>query len=148
TRRTNSGDKAGRRTTKIAYRRHRTKNLSIIIQMSDTLTLIQQAGKDGKLLPSSVENIKTWLNGGFLPQWATQTIDTLVADQQWGELNDRFYQQMKFGTGGMRGRSIGAVSPAPEQGELSADATPAHASVGSNVLNDFNIARATIGLYR
>lgn len=116
--------------------------------MSDTLTLIQQAGKDGKLLPSSVENIKTWLNGGFLPQWATQTIDTLVADQQWGELNDRFYQQMKFGTGGMRGRSIGAVSPAPEQGELSADATPAHASVGSNVLNDFNIARATIGLYR
>lgn len=116
--------------------------------MSQTLNLVEQAGKDGKLLPSSVENIKAWLGGGFLPQWAVQTIDELVATGQWDELNDRFYQLMKFGTGGMRGRAIGAVSTAAERGTLSADETPAHASVGSNVLNDFNIARATIGLYR
>lgn len=115
--------------------------------MSNTLLSIEQAGKDGKLLATSVENIKTWYTGGFLPQWALNSIDELVAAGEWDELNNRFYQQMKFGTGGMRGTSISGLSTKEETGTPNAVGTPAYASVGSNVLNDFNIARATIGLY-
>lgn len=115
--------------------------------MSNTLSLVEQAGKDGKLLATSVENIQAWLSAGFLPQWALDSVAELVAASQWDELNNRFYQQMKFGTGGMRGTSISAHATQAETGTPNAVGTPAYASVGSNVLNDFNIARATIGLY-
>ncbi|MEC8219078.1 MAG: phospho-sugar mutase, partial [Verrucomicrobiota bacterium] len=67
---------------------------------------------------------------------------------EWEELNDRFYQTMVFGTGGIRGRTIGKVTASAETGTLSAHGTPEHAAVGTNVLNDFNLIRATVGMFR
>lgn len=113
-----------------------------------TLDSVKQAGQAGKLLPTSVEAIETWLTGGFLPTWATKAIDELVADEQWEELNNRFYQPIKFGTGGMRTRTIGEVTPASETGTPTGLGAPEHPAVGTNMLNDFNVVRATIGLYR
>ena len=55
-----------------------------------TLDTVKEAGKAGKLLPSSVENITAWLEGGFLPKWALAAIDELVAQEAWDELNNRF----------------------------------------------------------
>jgi phosphoglucomutase len=109
-----------------------------------TLDRIRAAGQAGQLLPASVENVTAFLGAG-LPQWAQDSIGELVAQGAWAELNDRFYRYLEFGTGGMRGRTIGAVS-APS--ELNPDGSPRHAAVGSNVLNDFTLIRATIGLYR
>lgn len=109
---------------------------------------IEQAGKDGKLLESSVKNLLDWVEGGFLPDWASKSIEELVTQAAWDELNDRFYQFLAFGTGGMRNRTIGNVVTAAERGETTAPATPAHAAVGTAVLNDFNIVRATVGLFR
>jgi phosphoglucomutase len=40
------------------------------------------------------------------------------------------------------------VTTSAEAGTLSAQGTPEHAAVGSNVLNDFNLIRATIGMFR
>lgn len=113
-----------------------------------TLETVQQAAKDGKLLESAATNIADWLNGGFLPEWASSSIDELVSQEAWEELNDRFYQYMAFGTGGMRGRTIGKTVAKAETGTLSDNGTPAHPCVGSNYLNDFNIIRATVGLFR
>jgi phosphoglucomutase len=113
-----------------------------------TLEKIQSAGSSGQLLPSTVENISAWLAAG-LPQWAADSIDELVAQGAWGELNDRFYRYLEFGTGGMRGRTIGVVSTSSEKGAGSGtQGSPAHAAVGSNVLNDFTLIRATVGLFR
>lgn len=109
---------------------------------------IQKAGAEGKLLDSSVKNVSAWLEGGFLPEWAVEAIGQLVKQEAWDELNDRFYQYMAFGTGGMRGRTIGRVTAPAETGELSPQGTPEHPAVGANYLNDFNIIRATVGLYR
>jgi phosphoglucomutase len=109
-----------------------------------TLDRIRAAGQAGQLLPASVENVTAFLAAG-LPQWAQDSIGELVAQGAWAELNDRFYRYLEFGTGGMRGRTIGAVS-APS--ERQSDGSPRHAAVGSNVLNDFTLIRATIGLYR
>ena len=34
-----------------------------------------------------------------------------------GELNDRFYKTLAFGTGGLRGRTIGKIVTKAERGE-------------------------------
>jgi phosphoglucomutase len=112
------------------------------------MNTIEAARNEGALLPSAAANLTAWLEGGFLPAWARASIEELVTNGQFGELNDRFYQYMEFGTGGMRGRTIGTIMTAAEQGKSPVGSHPAHPAVGSNVLNDFNVVRATLGLFR
>ncbi len=113
-----------------------------------SLEKIRQAGNEGKLLPGSVENLENWLSAGLLPQWALDSVQELVDSQNWEELNNRFYKTIAFGTGGMRDRTIGYTVTKAELGTPSEQGTPAHPAVGSAFLNDFNVVRATIGLYR
>lgn len=112
-----------------------------------TADSLSSAVKAGQLLPAAADNLRAWL-AVSLPEWARRSIDELVAQQAWNELNDRFYRYLEFGTGGMRGRTIGVVSTTVEKGAPSPTGSPAYAAVGSNVLNDFTLLRATIGLYR
>ena len=108
---------------------------------------IKLAGSESKILPSTAENMALWVEGNFLPDWALESIQELLNKEAFEELNDRFYKNMEFGTGGMRGRTIGRISAEAELGTLSDLGTPAHPAIGSNVLNDFNLIRATIGLF-
>ncbi len=108
---------------------------------------IEAAGASGDLLESTVKHLHAWTQADYLPEWVGASIAELVEQSAWEELNDRFYRELAFGTGGMRGRTIGKVSTSVEQGSLHASGAPAYAAVGTNVLNDFNIVRATIGLY-
>lgn len=108
---------------------------------------IKQAVDAGQLLPSTVENVDAFLTAK-LPTWAEASIDELVAAGAWGELNDRFYRYLEFGTGGMRGRTIGVRAASAETGKIDAKGSPEHAAVGSNMLNDFTLIRATVGLFR
>jgi phosphoglucomutase len=112
-----------------------------------TLARIQAAAQAGQLLPSTAENLAAFL-AARLPAWAERSIDELVAQAAWGELNDRFYRFLEFGTGGMRGRTIGVVPAPSETGRPDERGSPEHAAVGSNLLNDFTLIRAVIGLYR
>jgi phosphoglucomutase len=123
-----------------------------------TLARIQSAARAGQLLPSAAENLTAWLAAG-LPAWVGASVEELVAREAWGELNDRFYRYLEFGTGGMRGRTIGVITTAAERGPMEpqggpdgwgalAMGSPAHAAAGCNVLNDFTLIRATIGLFR
>jgi phosphoglucomutase len=109
---------------------------------------IESAEAAGSLLESTVTNLKNWASADYLPEWVGASIAELVEKEEWEELNDRFYQTMAFGTGGIRGRTIGKVTTSAEAGTLSAQGTPEHAAVGTNVLNDFNLIRATIGMFR
>ena len=110
---------------------------------------INAAGSEGLLLATAQENTKRWAAAEYLPKWVGQSIAELVEQGAWEELNDRFYCDLAFGTGGMRGRTIGRVSTDVEQGDADArGGCPAHAAVGTNVLNDVNIVRATVGLFR
>jgi phosphoglucomutase len=109
---------------------------------------IESAEAAGSLLESTVTNLKNWSSADFLPQWVGASITELVEKEEWEELNDRFYQTMAFGTGGIRGRTIGKVIASAETGTPSAQGTPEHAAVGTNVLNDFNLIRATVGMFR
>jgi phosphoglucomutase len=113
----------------------------------NTLSAIQAAGQAGKLLPSTVQILTTWL-AASLPDWAVASIDELASGGAWEELNNRFYRDLEFGTGGIRGRTIGFKPTTAETGALGEQGTPAHAAIGSNILNDFTLTRATIGLFR
>ena len=111
------------------------------------LESIQSAGQSGKLMKSTVKNMRQWVEGNFLPDWALRSLEELLAQEAFEELDDRFYKNMQFGTGGMRGRTIGQVSADSEKGTPSKQGSPAHAAIGSNVLNDFIVIRATLGLF-
>jgi phosphoglucomutase len=112
-----------------------------------TLDRITAAAKAGQLLPSTAENLAAFL-AAKLPAWAEQSIDELVAKGAWSELNDRFYRFLEFGTGGMRGRTIGVVAAGAETGKVNERGSPEHAAIGSNMLNDFTLIRAVVGLHR
>lgn len=112
---------------------------------ADTLAALKAAAKSGSLSPAALVNVTGWLESGALPAEAMAALDDLVARGCWGELEDRFYKGIAFGTGGMRGRTVGRV---PAAGELDAAGRPVRAAVGSACLNDVNVLRAAIGLYR
>jgi len=101
----------------------------------------------GHIMPSAAGNIAAYLSAN-LPAWAESSIGELLEAKAWGELNDRFYRELEFGTGGIRGRTIGMVTTESEKGTPGAFSVPEHAAVGSNMLNDFTLVRAVIGLFR
>ena len=108
---------------------------------------IDGAAGSGRLLPGTVENLRAFLGAG-LPSWAEASIRELVTRGDWAELNNRFYRHLEFGTGGIRGRTIGAATTAAEAGSPGPYGSPEHAAIGSNMMNDFTLVRATIGLFR
>ena len=73
-------------------------------------------------------------------------IGELSQANEWQELNDRFYKTLAFGTGGLRGRTIGKIVTASERGTPTALGRPEFPCVGTNAMNYFNVARATRGL--
>ena len=113
------------------------------MSVNETLLAAQEKGE---LFEGSVEHISYWLEADFMPKWVKASIEELISKNAWEELNDRFYRNLAFGTGGMRGRTIGRISTSSEleDGETK---TPLKPAVGTNVLNDFTIIKATIGLY-
>ncbi|HSI85251.1 MAG: phospho-sugar mutase [Candidatus Methylacidiphilales bacterium] len=100
----------------------------------------------GALLPSTVENIIAVHSSPSTPDWARASIEELVTGEAWTELNDRFYKNLAFGTGGIRGRTIGRVVTGVERGAPQPLGRPEHAAAGSNMLNAANIRRAAQGL--
>lgn len=112
--------------------------------MSTLLESIAAAQASGALLPSSAENIRTMLSRGS--SLVVDVISELAESGRWDELNNRFFRAMAFGTGGLRGKTIGEVVTGAETGPGRPDGRPEHACIGTNAMNDYNIARATRGL--
>lgn len=106
---------------------------------------IERAVNQGLLMPSSAENIRRLLAGANSDLYF-HSVDELIHAAQWQELNDRFYQTLAFGTGGLRGRTIGKIVTAAERGNAREDQRPEFPCVGTNSMNFFNINRATRGL--
>jgi len=113
--------------------------------MSTLLDSIAAAEAAGTLLASSADNIRRMLARGSSPI-AESVVSELASSGRWDELNNRFFRTMAFGTGGLRGKTIGEVVTAVEAGPGRPDGRPEHACIGTNAMNDYNIARATRGL--
>jgi phosphoglucomutase len=107
---------------------------------------VEHAVKAGKLSAESAQNIQTLVAASQSQPLVEASIGELVAAGEWAELNDRFFRTLAFGTGGLRGRTIGKVVTKAEQGKPTALGRPEFPAVGTNCMNYGNVARATQGL--
>jgi phosphoglucomutase len=106
---------------------------------------IERAVAHGQLLASSAKNIRTLLEGAGSDLYF-RSVKELILASEWQEVNDRFYQTLAFGTGGLRGRTIGKIVTTAERGSAGEGERPEFPCVGTNAMNFFNINRATRGL--
>lgn len=106
---------------------------------------LQAAASSGQLLPASLDNIRALLAASDNPLYSA-SIEELATAGQWAELNDRFFQALKFGTGGLRGRTVGKIVTKAERSSAPEDQRPEHPCVGTNAMNFYNVSRATRGL--
>ena len=113
--------------------------------MSNLTERIQAAVSAGQLLDSSARNILQLLARSSSPV-DVRSVTELVDAEAWSELNDRFFRTLAFGTGGLRGRTIGKIVTAAECGTPGPLDRPEFPCVGTNAMNYFNISRATQGL--
>src|SRR5215216_765539 len=113
--------------------------------LADLNARITQAVAHGQLIASSANNIRTLLEGAGSDVYF-HSVKELVHAAEWQELNDRFYQTLAFGTGGLRGRTIGKIVTTAERGNAREGERPEFPCVGTNAMNFFNINRATRGL--
>jgi len=107
---------------------------------------LERAAQAGDLLADSGNNIARLLNSPTTVARDKESILELVEQGQWGELNDRFFRKLAFGTGGLRGRTIGKVVTEAEKGTPTGLGRPEFPAVGTNCMNYGNVARATQGL--
>src|SRR6059058_1616545 len=106
---------------------------------------IERAITDDQLMESTGKNIRMLL-GSDPSDLYLRTVNELVTNSKWSELNDRFYQTLSFGTGGLRGRTSGKIVTTAERGNARENERPEFPCVGTNAMNFFNISRATQGL--
>ena len=106
---------------------------------------IERAAARGQLLKSTAKNVRTLLAGATTELYL-KSVNQLADGCEWSQLNDRFYQTLAFGTGGLRGRTIGKIVTAAERGGAREDERPQFPCVGTNAMNFFNVNRATRGL--
>lgn len=106
---------------------------------------IENAVRDGRLLAATAKNIAALLASATTPLYQ-QVVSELIEAGAWAELNDRFFRTLAFGTGGLRGRTIGRVVTTAERGRANGDEPPEFPCVGTNAMNFYNVSRATQGL--
>ncbi len=82
----------------------------------DFASLLEEATRAGKLRASAAENIRELLEASASPVYAA-AVSELAQAGEWAELNDRFYRTLAFGTGGLRGRTIGKIVTKAERGD-------------------------------
>jgi phosphoglucomutase len=118
---------------------------SIQREMSDLASRLDDALAHGLLLESSRVNIDLLL-AGSATNVACEAVRELAEAGEWQELNDRFFKTLAFGTGGLRGRTIGRIVTKAEQGQGGPSERPEHPCAGTATMNFFNVSRAVRGL--
>ncbi len=113
--------------------------------MSTLQERILAATSSTPLLETSATNLLQLLERSASPL-VEASITELLDAEAWEELNDRFFKALAFGTGGLRGRTIGKIVTQAEKGTPQDLGRPEFPCVGTNAMNSFNVARATRGL--
>src|SRR4030095_506711 len=90
---------------------------------------LPHAVADGKLMESAAKNIHALLKGAPIGLYS-RSVEELVSADAWADLNDRFYRTLSFGTGGLRGRTIGKIVTSAERGNAHEGERPEFPCVG------------------
>src|ERR1700719_1790308 len=94
---------------------------------------INNAVASRQLLEPAAKNIRALLAAAPSDLYS-RVVHELIASGEWDELNDRFYKTLEFGTGGIRGRTIGKIVTKAEHGEAAAYEGPEIPCVGTNAM--------------
>ncbi len=113
--------------------------------LMDDLAKPLEEGLNEGLLEASRANIEALL-AAHPEAYEAASIGELVAARNWEELNNRFFRTLAFGTGGLRGRTIGLLVTDAERGTPQAMDRPEFPCTGTNAMNYRNLSRATQGL--
>ncbi len=113
--------------------------------MNDLSETLSTAVESGKLLQSARDNIESLL-AGAASDLSLASVMELLETENYQELNDRFFRTLAFGTGGLRGRTIGRTVTSVEQGAGGPNNRPEFPCVGTSAMNYYNLSRATRGL--
>ena len=81
-------------------------------------------------------------------EWLKRPLRSWWRESHWEEINDRFYKSLEFGTGGLRGRTIGKVVTQAEEGAGGPLERPEHPCHGTATMNYHNVGRAMQGFIR
>ncbi len=112
--------------------------------MSNWRQRLAEAVGVGRVLADSGKNIEVLLSGTS-DERAEDAVVELVDGGHWAELNDRFYKTLAFGTGGLRGRTIGKVVTRVERGVSEPGHRPEFPCYGTASMNFYNVNRAIRG---
>jgi phosphoglucomutase len=113
--------------------------------MNDLPEKLAIAVASGKLIESAKGNIDALL-GGASSALPINSVKELVEQENFAELNDRFFKTLAFGTGGLRGRTIGRNVTNTEQGASGPNDRPEFPCIGTATMNYYNVSRAVRGL--
>ena len=113
--------------------------------MNDLPEALSAAVESGQLLEAARQNIELLLAGAATDLQAN-SVKELVEAEAFSELNDRFFKKLAFGTGGLRGRTIGRKVTNTEQGAGGPNDRPEFPCVGTATMNYYNVSRAVRGL--
>jgi len=120
--------------------------MQIIMNATNTvIAALKSAQSAGQISAVTFNNVVRWLETKHLPSSITESLTDLIEKSAWAEIEDRFYKGIAFGTGGMRGRTVGRMSAS---NEMDSSGQPIRAAVGTACLNDVNILRAGLGLWK
>lgn len=100
----------------------------------------------GQLFEAAAKNFNDTYQATLPNSWQRAALQELLDQDCFTEINDRFFKTLAFGTGGLRGRTIGKYVTKAELGTPNQLGRPEHACLGSNAMNDANVERATRGL--
>lgn len=114
--------------------------MASITNKINVLDLLKAPLDNGLILKSSFDNIEHFIQTSENKNNIT-ILEELIANEKWSELNDRFYKKIKFGTGGLRGRTIGNFATATEV----AQHIPC---IGTATMNYYNVSKAMQGLIK
>ncbi len=113
--------------------------------MSEWKSTLDEAVSQRHLSEEARNNIELYLQGTASPV-GEQAIRELIEAGEWQEIDDRFYKTLAFGTGGLRGRTVGKIITKAEQGEGGPLERPEFPCAGTASMNFFNLRRAMIGM--
>ncbi|MDQ3120238.1 MAG: phospho-sugar mutase, partial [Verrucomicrobiota bacterium] len=123
----------------------RTTGAELLRTMFKGSESVAHAVAAGQLMETAAANMTALLEGADSELYP-HVLAELAAMEAWDELNDRFYKTLAFGTGGIRGRTIGKIVTQAERGAAAGGEPPESPCVGTNAMNFYNIGRATRGL--
>jgi len=106
---------------------------------------IMSSEEANKIMNKTLENINSWLQDSSISDSTKEGIKQAIEQERWSDLVYAFWQEVTFGTGGIRGRAALTES---DLKLLASEGLSAKILKGPNTINDVVFSKITMGVAR